>query len=475
MNMNLPVAFTMQIQKNYVFYPKPMKIRDFILWAPNVDMTPEGQRLETAPKLEGDSRPSKAQGIIHSILCGMDLGSIILSETPNKSLFCESVDGGHRKRYIIAFVRGEFKCFFRGLKFGELPLEDQEKFLERTLNFIIYQGLEPADNAFIFQSVNKSTDVNHQENLNAYNVIPVAKVIREVVRPVPGVGNTYHELFEFFQRPNSAPRFKYLQFDNHRLRIDEMVARIFYRYYDGGGVGVCERSHLEAMYQEYPSQEKMDELAKKVRTLLNHICAMAVIRKRFSGGGLTLREFRIFERLYMHIESQFGKFRVIDNDVYYQAVMKAYSDFDKPYDHQPDELKETSPFNSQKTIGKQFNDSLNEYDTVKHAMFPVEQLLKRMDLSTLIRDIDNKRMYTHKERDTKLREQGYICAIDGKPLTLVDGEAGHIISHANGGRTVYSNMAMIRKEYNREMGTLSIMEYCQLKKITPALPSMVTA
>ena len=86
-------------------------------------------------------------------------------------------------------------------------------------------------------------------------------------------------------------------------------------------------------------------------------------------------------------------------------------------------------------------------------------LLLEFDIESVILPLDDKRNFTRLEKERKLSEQDYLCAIDGKPLIWEDAHAAHIEAHVRGGRTKYSNLAMVRKKYNLEMGTMSVTEY----------------
>ena len=220
----------------YKYYKQQMTIRDFLEeYYPNIDVQPVGQRLDTELTLESGSRETKAQGIIGSILRGIDLGQITMHEVWRDGFKYESIDGGHRKRYIKAFFNDEFRV--DGKFYRDLTQEEKKMFLNTELTFCIYTSLKVWDIGYIFRSLNKTTDVNHQEMLNSYGNIPIANAVREMVRPVARVNNKYHSLFDFTERPGKPRNFINLQFDNKRLRIDEIVARIYYRYYDGGGLG----------------------------------------------------------------------------------------------------------------------------------------------------------------------------------------------------------------------------------------------
>lgn len=428
-----------------------------------INCMPEGQRLDTDPTLIGVSSPSKAQGIIRSLLSeNIDLGTIIVSQIGDgdEAKF-ESVDGGHRKRAISDFLINKFPLFECGRYYRDLTDEERLALLSTELTVIVYTDLAPEDVAHIFQTVNKSTDVNHMEMLNSYNVIPVAKVIRETARSVKGVGNKCHPLFGNYQK-NGMTKYDYLNFDNARLKIDKKVARIFYRYYNGGGLGPCAEENLEEMYNAYPDLQTMLKLKKKVNKCLSFIRDMAEVVNKTLRRGLTEKEFRVFERLYMFMETEFGDFKINDKTEFGKAVISAYMPFFKmPYDSQIPALLKKSPFDSTKTIGKQFNDALNVYDTLEHVEFPIVELIKRPELKIeqLITIKDKNRLFSRTDRETKLAEQGFVCAIDGMPLSFEEAEAAHIIAHSLGGRTVYKNLAMVRAKYNKMMGSMSVDDF----------------
>ena len=81
------------------------------------------------------------------------------------------------------------------------------------------------------------------------------------------------------------------------------------------------------------------------------------------------------------------------------------------------------------------------------------------DIENVISVKDTSRSFTVLEKEAKLAEQSFVCAIDHKPLKWKDAHAAHIIAHTNGGRTMYSNLAMVRACYNTEMGTMDLNQY----------------
>lgn len=156
----------------------------------------------------------------------IDIGQITLVENEDNGKYdLDSVDGGHRKRYIYDYVNNKFKI--DGKYFNQLTDEEQNTFLDYKLSFVIYKPLNKYTRGYIFRTLNKTTDVNHMEMLNSFGDIPVANLIRNAVRVVPGVDNTVNELFEL---GSADGKFRYIDFNNLRLKVEELLARMTYRH-----------------------------------------------------------------------------------------------------------------------------------------------------------------------------------------------------------------------------------------------------
>lgn len=334
--------------------------------------------------------------------------------------------------------------------------------MERSINIVEYCDLTPEEIAFIFQMVNKTTDVNHQEMLNSYNCIPVAKHIRETARVVTGIENNCHPLFESYTTAKGKLTFRNLMFGNERLRHDEMVARLYFRFFDGGGLGVMDRKNLEDMYNAAPDNDTMIKLSKEVKKTLDFVLDMAYVASYDYNRKLTIREYSLYSRLFIHLTACLGAFKY-DRREFFNEIDRAFAPFRVKLESQTEELQERSPFDAGKTVGQQVVDSLGEYDTLKHVAYPIEQILMRADLTKAIIALDPARLFTREERIAKLIEQGNVCAIDGLPLTLSEAEGAHIIAHSIGGRTVYDNLAMVRACYNKQMGSMSVTDFISLR------------
>jgi len=63
---------------------------------------------------------------------------------------------------------------------------------------------------------------------------------------------------------------------------------------------------------------------------------------------------------------------------------------------------------------------------------------------------EEKRSMTEEEREQHLAKQGYVCAIDGLPLTLKDSVCGHDTPWSKGGQL--KDSAIVRYTHNDDMG-----------------------
>ena len=92
-------------------------------------------------------------------------------------------------------------------------------------------------------------------------------------------------------------------------------------------------------------------------------------------------------------------------------------------------------------------------------------LIKEMDdLESFLEIRDTKREFTRLEKEARLAEQDFKCAVDGLSLNWKDAHAAHKTSYKKGGKTIYSNLVMIRAKYNLEMGTLDFTDYINTRE-----------
>ena len=438
-------------------------VQHFLLTHGDIDCNPVHQRPDREPKLVGTTAPSKAQEIMRCLISGQNIGVITIHRTPGKKFKFESIDGGHRKRYIIDFYNNRFPLFNTGKFYRDLDATDRATFLTKNMFFCVYDNLKPDQAGQIFRDLNKTTQVNHQEMLNSYGDIPIANAIRQTVREVSGVVNSPHPLFGYNQSSATAEKkYVHIGFNNNGLHIEEMVARMFYRYYDGGGLGTSDDADLETLYKAPIDEIVASKLTTKVWDCLDFVLSMAKIRRQRLNSPLPQKDFTLLYRLYMYLEQNIGVYSIPDRHDFFDAIYGAYSQYRLDYSLQPVELQQVSPLSAEKTIGKQFNDSLGEFRPMKSVAFPIDRLLLGVNLLSVIAPRDPQRIFPRVWRETKLIEQNYKCAVTGETLTMKDAHGAHIVSWADGGKTVYENLAMVSAYHNARMGQLSLNQYKEL-------------
>jgi len=448
------------------YIKETVTIRDFLLqWYPTIDVQPVGQRLNTTTVLLGKTKPSKAQGIIGTILEGIDIGQITLVRTENASFVYESIDGGHRKRYIKYFFEGEFPLWGTQTYYKNLSAEDKKAFLDTELTFCIYDPLPTFLKGYIFRTLNETTDVNHQEEMNSYGEIPIAEHVRETVRIVAGINNKINKLFSAkFDTNKKEYIFDNLSFNNSRLRMDEAVARFYFRFYDGGGIGKASDKDLEKMYaDESLTVDEMEKLKKKVDKLLSFLNDMAYARKNSIKKGLYWKEFIMLSRLYFYMEDTYKDFDVIDNTEFYREFKRVFDLYTAAYPTGKYRKLINLPFDkSGRTVVEAFRGYMGHYDTFEKVNQTVVWMLEDFDILKYVQLKDPRRAFPTIWKEQKLSEQDFVDAVDGKPLNLDNSVMAHITSHKEGGRTVWKNLAVTSIEHNQAMGTMSLEKYKEL-------------
>ena len=282
----------MKIQRlNDKFTKLTITIKEYLeKWYVLIDVLPIAQRLPVPNEQE------KREGIIGLIADGINIGEITIvknikdvlkSTTTFFNYDYDSIDGGHRKRYIHAFYHNLFPNR-DAVFYNDLTPEEKKHFLDYKLSFVVYEPLDVFTRGYIFRALNETTQVNFMEMLNSFGDIPIANLVRFVVRTVRGFDNTIHELFT---KSVADDDFRYLKFDNKRLKTEEFVARIVYRHTQEKLLGPSGDPELESMYL----REDLDikTLTKKVNEHLDFLLKCAVGKK----DKLTQQDFKMLSFL----------------------------------------------------------------------------------------------------------------------------------------------------------------------------------
>jgi len=445
-----------------LYETKKHTIRDFrdTLYH-KTECLPIGQRLPVYSK-----NNEKGIGIISSLLSGISIGTITITKLNRKQRRAvakvkyefESIDGGHRKRSLWDYLNDGFKV--DGKFFSELSEDKKKDFLDTRLTFDIYNELDAATKGHIFRTLNKTTDVNFMEMVNSYGDIPIANFVRETVRTVKQIDNECNTLFDFTWKTNGDPNYTYLSFDNDRLKQDHAFARIVYRYYvakKGNLLGGSHDKDIESMYEDASVDETVINAIKpKTKKHLDFLRKLAMYRKQHYKTGLTQHDFKAMSFLYFYMIDTYGSFNILDAEEFFKVYATANSKLTNKHGSYADIIHDASGY----TVQIMYKKYIAAPWDGKKISTAISYLVGEMgDLEDIIEVRDINRSFTVNEKEAKLAEQNFRCAIDGKKLKWNDAHAAHIVAHANGGRTVYSNLAMVRACHNTDMGTMDLNVY----------------
>ena len=436
-------------------------MKDFVYEKlPQIDCHPVGQRL---PINQDDSVGGifgKSQKIIESLLQRIHFGMLTLNvvsdENGNKRYTYESIDGGHRKRAVRDYVAGKFPAYDPVLKevvyYSQLSVETRKLWDETVIVVTFYTNLTNAQQGEIFRIINTTTPVNHQEKLNSYGNIPIANVIRETVRHIDDIVSNPHDLFE--QTRTGA--YKFIAPDNNRLRLEELVARIYYRYYSGGNVGPCDNIRLEEMYAHVDAKE-VPGLKKKVDRHLDFLLKMATMSKHLNTSLMGWKELLALVRVFFWLDATLGKKWDIDKPQrFYEKFKEIFSEYSKDIYDEHDEI-----FNAEfESANSSVKDIFNAYCTCYDSQEKQDQLMKwimdpsRFDIEEYIMVKDTKRTLGTVKNEAILAAQQFKDP-EGNELTMKTAQGSHDRAYAKGGKTTVNTITMIRTQDNQDRGTLT--------------------
>lgn len=441
------------------FTKKTLPLGEFVdIWLPQIDCNPVGQRLNTDPT------GVKKVGIMESVHKMINFGELTVCRTPNNpnGYNYESIDGGHRKRSVRDFfgtnTLSRFKVF--GKFYSELSQEEREELRKYEITLVIYDELDVYTKGLIFRTLNETTDVNDQEMRNSFGDINVANLIRESVRLVPGIDNTNHELFELTQSDN----FRWLEFDNHRLKTEEMVARIVHRISiqskDVPFLGESSQDQLVKMYQDNDKID-IDSVKKTLKEVLDFILKCGVNHKRLYSRGLSQRDFKLLVFVYFYMKDSYKRFRIDDYELFIKGFKSGVLTLLDPDSKYGQTINKLSWDNKGRTISEAFKGYLG----APHHKLKVQQLvywlLGEFNIEDYIIIQETKSDWSYDQKVRKFIEQNHTCYIEGKKVRFEDCEAAHIVSDKYGGKRTYDNFVMVLKDHNRDMGTMNLEDYKQ--------------
>ena len=489
-----------KLDRDYLVHERPDKsiyiipVKNFILMNGIINCDPIHQRPAVDVNADPSKKTTKSSEIIESMLIGNDIGEIKIAENKESDTFTDlkyaydSTDGGHRKRAILAFANSELKTHKFSIcpetNIGNLPKNLRNRFYDYELRFIVFHNMSNADRGRQFRATNTVTAVSEQAMFNSYGRVPYADFVRFKSREFEQISMEAHPLFSYSTgsstSPNKKIRYDYIDFPNNAdLLHDQIVARIGC-IVDKGKLSTCGRSDIERLYESpdsYFTKERMNRLHNETNAVLDFLQAMAKCKKQESKGskGLSKRDVTQLYRMWFYMKEKYGEFTIRDHKELYLAYRNALN-------HIQTDGSQIFVFRgheNSRTLAEAYRGFMGSHDTEEKVRTTVLWMFNEYEekgydfivnakgntpfnILDYIIVKDKKRVFSESQMISQLSDQNNLCWIDGLSLDMKDAEGAHVKAHSEGGKTIKSNLVMVRKEHNRKAGSMNMIEYKKL-------------
>ncbi len=389
----------------------------------------------------------------------------------------QCLDGLQRLSTTVAFINNEF-ADNKGKYFRELSRTEQDKFLGYTFTLYVYnESMTDEQAGETFCRINNANDLNDQEKLNA---IPgyVSQTIRSQARS--GQTTSVLPVFETYVDNKGTRRSKHGlgMLPGVRLAYDALLARWYAIEYDkqllnpnneafhGSGINKNLTAKMyndpaiksqyddngEAIYlpdytwaqpKQFASVEK--EIIRRAKFV--HDCLAADEennKKMFKTDG----KINVLFDITYELDKHYGKNCVKDYKAFVRGIKEVI------VTHLDEKKSKDSALYFQRLLGcGTGHEILEKLSYFMDAIFadPAYFGIVEMDHGK-ISDADKMQL---------LIKQKHKCWIDEEEASIDEVEAAHIIARSLGGKNTVDNYVMVRKQYNRNMGTMTPLDYKQ--------------
>jgi hypothetical protein len=403
---------------------------------------PVGQR----PPVTVNSK--KSLGIVSSLLNGSGIGMITVRDIRDDKLAQKIypgahylvVDGGHRCRAIQLYYTNKLIYSGKNYRQSDFNLDDYQVMFD-------VRACSAKEACELFRKINDCTPVNRMESLMSNEESEVAKIIRMLTISVREYGyNSVHPLFERDIKKDGTESSKHWAMEpNHRRKWDEWIAMslVYLHKKHDDKIG-WEDIHSLIEDDWTISKEKM----KVLNRFLDDALEFRINRQKTFNGDVWDSFFSIWFGFYNYKSKEFV---IKEKAAFAKEFVRVYSKLTGTADTSLDGVtikvhKETHMVKEwfRKEVKNHFSDPFTRklvFDTfMNYFNNDGEKVLYR----------EEKRSMTEEEREQHLAKQGYVCAIDGLPLTLKDSVCGHDTPWSKGGQL--KDSAIVRYTHNDDMG-----------------------
>lgn len=453
-------------QKKYPAYTVEKKtIKEFYLMASILNLTPIGQRKDVEPNMIGGDKPSKAQGIIEAIWKGMYISELLVAVE-------ESIDCGHRGRYILAFIAGQFPTHATSVM-GEkwwvkkegisedqvLTKEEKEWFWGFPLTWTDMYELTGEDIGQQFIQTNTITPPSQEEKWNAYGLKSSVVNLREFVEEVDYSKEKNKEYAKKGVVVNMLPFWK------------EKLAPDMARSKKLGWVLESAVIHTKGSFTTVSPDEVDDYIEtatskniKTIETAIKKECEfyynIGVFWRKYKSNP-TVGVANMLRMLYWVLKEKYGKFEIKDYEDFTKNFVNKYNTFltvNKKTAYLDENDEPADP--KYGFIAKAFGSYINKKTELRKVVAAKGWISGFVDWN-LVKPIVND-VFPKEMKLKRWIEVGEVCEIEGKPLKFEDAIGCHIVPVDEDGKIEYDNLLISNHFHNKKMGTMNALKYKEL-------------
>ena len=452
-------------QKKYPAYTVEKKtIEGFYLIASTLNLNPVGQRKDVEPSMIGGDKPSKAQGIIGAIWNGMYISELLVAVE-------ESIDCGHRARYILAFIAGQFPTHAtsvmgekwwvkkKGMSDDQVFTQDEKDwFYGFPLTWTDMYELTGQDIGKQFIQTNTITPPTIEEKWNAHGLKQSVVTLREFVEIVDYSKEKNKEYAKKGIVTNMLPFWK------------NKVAPEMMRSKKLGWLLESAVIHTKGSLTTFSPDEVDDYIetttpknVKKIEALITEECEfyhnVGVFWKKYKSAP-TIGVANMLRILYWVLKEEYDKFEIKDYEDFTKHFVNKYNTFIKSKATTPYLIKGEPADPKYGFIAKAFGSYINKKTELRKVSAVKKWISGFVDWN-LVRPIVND-VFPKEMKLKRWIEVGEVCEIEDKPLKFEDAIGCHIVSVDDDGKVEYDNLLISNHFHNKKMGTMNALKYKEL-------------
>lgn len=439
------------------FNVEVMTIQEFWMWIVDgaINLNPIGQRNPVQQNTTSSDTPTKSQGIIGSILDGLDIGEVSFVHSD------ESLDGGHRSRSILGFLSGEFPLHksskYGELHFAELPKNIRDYFFSYELRVTDFPDLTGLSVGKQFEQTNTTTPPIFAEIMNAFGYHHTVVNLREYTQKVDygldpkvqGYKGVVDNVLPYFA--NGAG------YQNNRHIYFQQLLESAVQQSQGSFVSVTDADIVD--YVNTTTQSKVKTVEKNLESEYEFYSNLSKYWKDYRGKAPSIMEFHLFRIVYWVLREKSNNFKISDWDSFTNSLVLSYTEFLKTnekvlYTDDEDEQID-SRYATITGAFKSYVKKINETRKYTQAKLWVDDFLD----TTYVVFKDNTRGFSKEDLLKRWNEVGKINEITGDLIPFQAVVGCHIVPHCDGGKTAYENLLISDKYHNTKMGTMNALEY----------------